>query len=59
MIIPKNDNLLNIFLAFREFCVSYWFKSLSNIEGNTDFSDYDYEFDFLWSSFIYDLEFIC
>ena len=49
MIIYENHNLLNVFLAFREFCISYWFKSLSNIEGNTHFSDYDYEFDFWWS----------
>ena len=27
-------NFLNVFLAFREFCISYSFKALSNIEEN-------------------------
>ena len=46
LIISKNDNLLDVFLVFREYCISYWFKLLSKIEDNVPFSDYYYEFYF-------------
>ena len=37
MIISKNDNLLNVYLEFREYCISYWFKSLSKNEETGPF----------------------
>ena len=37
MISSENHDLLTDLLAFRELCISYWFKSLSYIEENDPF----------------------
>ena len=47
-----NCKLFNAFLAFREYCISYWFQSLSKIEDNGLFSDYKYEFYFGNTTFV-------
>ena len=44
----ENDNLLNVFLGFQEFCTSYWFI----LRKTVHFSDYYYEFYYEKTTFV-------